>query len=188
MNIRSISNADEREWLRMRSALWPGPGSEAHPEEIGRYLSGEASEPQEVLVAEASPGHLVGFAELSIRPCAEGCLTSRVGYLEGWYVDPEWRRRGVGRELVLAALSWARAQRCTEFASDTALDNEDSQRAHRALGFEEVGRAVCYRMSLGAPAADADATASPTAPGPTGQPEPPSPPPPGVAEKPRRAP
>lgn len=94
------------------------------------------------------PGRLVGLAELSIRPCAEGCLTDRFGYLEGWWVDPGWRCRGVGRLLVEAVVVWARRQGCAEFASDTAVDNEVSQRAHRAVGFEEVGRTVCYRLTL----------------------------------------
>jgi len=156
MNVRPVAPDDEREWLRMRTALWPGPGSEDHPGEIRRFLDGEAAEPLHVLVAEpedgaeagAEPGRLVGLAELSIRPCAEGCRTDRVAYLEGWWVDPEWRRRGVGRALVRAVRAWAREQGCTELASDTAVDNEVSQRAHRAAGFEEVGRTVCYRMAV----------------------------------------
>lgn len=148
MNVRPVAPADEAEWLRMRTALWPGPGSEEHPEEIRRYFAGEATEPQEVLVAEATPGRLVGLAELSIRTSAEGCTTDRVGYLEGWWVHPEWRRRGVGRALVATSMAWAREQGCTELASDTQLDNQVSQSAHLALGFEEAGRVVCYRLAL----------------------------------------
>jgi aminoglycoside 6'-N-acetyltransferase I len=113
-------------------------------------------EPLEVLVAEeedegrsdGEPPRLVGLAELNLRNYAEGCRTDRVGYLEGWWVDPEHRRRGVGGALVRAALDWAREQGCTEFASDTTPDNEVSQRAHAALGFEEVERTVCYRRPL----------------------------------------
>jgi aminoglycoside 6'-N-acetyltransferase I len=71
-----------------------------------------------------------------------------VGFLEGWYVAETHRRRGVGAALLRAAEDWAREQGCTEMASDTWLDNEGSQRAHEALGFEEVDRCVNYRKSL----------------------------------------
>ena len=101
-----------------------------------------------MLIAEAAGGEAVGFAELSIRPYAEGCRTDRVAFLEGWYVVPAARRRGVGRELVAAAEEWARSQGCTEFASDAELDNETSAAAHRALGFAEVARLRCFRKEL----------------------------------------
>ena len=77
-----------------------------------------------------------------------GCRTSRVAYLEGWFVVPEARRRGVGRALVSAAEEWGRTQGCTEFASDTQPDNQASDAAHRALGFSEAGLVLCFRKEL----------------------------------------
>ena len=53
-----------------------------------------------MLIAGDAGGGPVGFAELSIRPWAEGCRTRRVAYFEGWFGAPEARRRGVGRRLV----------------------------------------------------------------------------------------
>jgi len=99
-------------------------------------------------MAEGAHHKVVGFAELSTRPCAEGCTTNRIGYLEGWYVVPEARGRGVGRALVEAAQDWAREQGCSEFASDTEAGNEISGAAHRANGFEEVGLIRCFRKDL----------------------------------------
>jgi aminoglycoside 6'-N-acetyltransferase I len=45
-----------------------------------------------------------------------------------------------------AGIAWARGRGCTEFAADALLDNEVSHAAHRALGFEEVERIVCFRL------------------------------------------
>ena len=101
----------------------------------------------ERLVAEAAGG-VVGFVELSVRGYAAGCDSDRVGYLEGWYVTPAWRRRGIGRALLQGGEQWAREQGCREFGSDTLLDNAASQAAHRALGFTEAERVVCYRKPL----------------------------------------
>lgn len=146
--IRSVARSDAAAWLRMRLALWPEGSEEEHRTEIEEFLAGLARAPLAVLLAEDEDGRLVGFAELSIRWCAEGCRTDRVAYLEGWYVVPEVRRCGVGRALIAAAKEWARAQSCSEFASDAGPDDEVSAAAHRAAGFTEVGLVRCFRMDL----------------------------------------
>jgi aminoglycoside 6'-N-acetyltransferase I len=146
VTTRPVRPADAPRWGRLRQALWPGEPNE-HEEEIARFFAGLANEPQAVLVAERE-GEILGFAELSLRVYAEGCSSSPVGYLEGWYVVPEARRQGVGHALVRAAELWAKEKGCTEFASDTELENTVSADAHRALGFEEVEIVRCFRKSL----------------------------------------
>jgi aminoglycoside 6'-N-acetyltransferase I len=149
VTIRPIEPGDHSEWLRMRCQLWPGADAD-HAEETRAYLQALAEgapPPDVVLVSEASQGGLDGFVEISVRSYAEGC-EGPAPYIEGWFVDAAARGRGVGRGLVQAAEDWARAQGYRELASDAALGNEASQRAHLALGFEEVERAVQYRKSL----------------------------------------
>ena len=51
---------------------------------------------------------------------------------------------GIARKLLSCCENRAKAQGCTEFASDCELDNTDSQRFHRAVGFEEANRIVAY--------------------------------------------
>jgi aminoglycoside 6'-N-acetyltransferase I len=148
VGVRRLRAEDRDAWVRLRVALWPDLSTADHEEEADRFLSGAAREPQAVLVAESTDGGLVGFAEISIRAYAEGCATDRVGYLEGWFVAPQARRRGAGRALVRAAENWARSQGCLEFASDAEADNEESASAHRALGFEDVGLVRCFRKDL----------------------------------------
>src|SRR5215469_10402028 len=147
LTVRPVEDADGESWLQLRVQLWPEESEHEHREEMAMFLRGELGEPLAVLVAE-SQGALVGFAELSIRPTAEGCRTNRIGYLEGWFVAPAERRKGVGRALVEAAERWARELGCTEFASDTSPANVPSIRAHVALGFENLGTVLCFRKSL----------------------------------------
>lgn len=131
----------------MRAALWPDD-IEEHRVAAERFFAGFRHEPAEVLLAFADSGHAVGFVELSIRSIVDGCSTDRVAYLEGWYVEPSLRRHGVGAALVAAAERWGVEQGCTEFGSDSLIDNEISHRAHRALGFEETGRVMNFRKDL----------------------------------------
>jgi aminoglycoside 6'-N-acetyltransferase I len=147
VQVRSATPGDKADWLRMRHALWPDEGG-GHADEIERYFAGQLNLPLEVLLAFDGLGRAIGFAELSIRAYAEDCVTDRVAYLEGWYVHPSSRRTGVGRALVLAAESWARAQGCTEFGSDALIDNDTSLVAHLALGFEETVQIRCFRKPL----------------------------------------
>lgn len=133
----------------MRNALWPEDETKWHAAEIEKFFAGQLRMPLAVLVAENELGGLIGFAELSIRAFAEGAVTDRVAYLEGWYVDPPERRRGVGRALLAVAEDWARAQKCAEFGSDALMDNELSAAAHLSLGFVETERIRCFLKTLG---------------------------------------
>lgn len=160
MSVRAALASDLDALVALRSALWPDGTPAEHRAEAEAILRGRARStlPLVVFVAERD-GRVVGFAEASLRSHADGCDPSRpCGFLEGWYVEPAFRRHGVGRALVAAAEGWCRDQGCTELASDTWADNEDSQRAHAALGFEVVDRCVNYRKPI-APAAE---TAWPT--------------------------
>jgi aminoglycoside 6'-N-acetyltransferase I len=47
-----------------------------------------------------------------------------------------------------AAEQWARSHGCLEMASDIWIDEEISQKAHQALGFEIVDRCVHFRKQL----------------------------------------
>jgi aminoglycoside 6'-N-acetyltransferase I len=148
MIVRSVTPSDGPAWLRLRHAFWPDGSEAEHADEIAAFFEGRAPEPLAVLIAEDGTQQPLGLVELSIRPCAEGCRTTRVAYLEGWYVVPEARKRGVGRALVVAAEAWARSQGCTEFASDAELANDVSMAAHKAVGFVEVGQIRCFRREL----------------------------------------
>lgn len=130
----------------MRSALWPETADEDHRKEMSMMLS----EPDRftVFVCEDAQGSLVGFTEVSLRVWAEGCRSSPVGYLEGWYVAPHAREKGVGTDLIAASEDWARSRGCTEMASDTELGNAASEAAHQKLGYEVACTMVAFRKAL----------------------------------------
>ncbi|MDH4066087.1 MAG: GNAT family N-acetyltransferase [Acidobacteriota bacterium] len=147
MDIRIVHSEDAHAWERMRQHLWPSPPGE-HARDIAAYLAGDRRNPAAVFLACDDDGAAIGFAEVSIRTSAEGCSSDRVAYLEGWFVEEQVRRQGIGALLMLAVEGWGRAEGCTELASDTELHNDVGAAAHRALGFDEVERLVCFRKAL----------------------------------------
>lgn len=146
MIIRPFASADRAEWQRLRHALWPATTAVDHETDLAEYLG--APESHVILVAARPDGRLAGFAEVRFRSHADECVTSPVGFLEGWFVDPDVRRSGVGRALIEAAEDWARGHGCREFASDTEASNTGSLAAHRALGFSEGPPAINFRKTL----------------------------------------
>jgi len=77
-----------------------------------------------------------------------GTGSSPVAFLEGLYVTPNFRRKGVARALVNCVVEWASAWGCLELASDSLLNNTAAHAAHRALGFEETERVVYFLRRL----------------------------------------
>ena len=144
--VRPLEEKDFPEWLRLRRLLWDEVTDEEHIEEMRDIF--EHYQTQLVLVGETENNHLVGLLEASIRPYVEDCVTDHVGYLEGWFVEPEFRRHGIGRELVRAAEKWARDKGCTEMASDSEIGNDLSLKAHSNLGYTETSRLVHWRKEL----------------------------------------
>jgi aminoglycoside 6'-N-acetyltransferase I len=69
-------------------------------------------------------------------------------YLEGIFVLPQHRGRGISHLLCRAAEDWGARQGIREFASDSDIDNELSIKAHLGLGFEEADRVVCFRKLI----------------------------------------
>ena len=144
--VRPLREDDFAGWFRLRKLLWDESSDAEHREEMTDII--EHSETQLVLIAETSDNRLVGFLEASIRPFVEDCLTDHVGYLEGWFVEPSFRRRGIGRVLVEQAEAWARRKGCEEMASDSEVGNQLSLDAHIKIGYEVTSRLVHLRKDL----------------------------------------
>src|SRR6185312_805604 len=98
--IRGYRDGDWPEWLCMRQALWDDCPEDQQAREMEDTL---AADSDEVFFAERADGRLCGFVEAALRSRTNGCDSTPVGYIEGWYVVDVVRRSGVGRALIGAA-------------------------------------------------------------------------------------
>jgi aminoglycoside 6'-N-acetyltransferase I len=137
---------DQAQWLVLRRALWPECDPDQHEMEMGTVLADP--DRTAVFVSPAGDGRLAGFVEVALRPWAEGCDSTPVAYVEGIYVAPESRGRGVARGLLLAAEAWALQRGCREIASDARLENDASRALHAQLGYHETEVLVHLRKHL----------------------------------------
>ena len=145
MKIVPMEKKLEADWLAMRLALWPECPREDSLDEIWRIRH---SDREAAFLALTDSDVVAGFAEVSTREYVDGCQSTPVGYLEGIYIRPEYRKSGAGAALVQAVEAWARAQGCIEMGSDARIDNLDSIAFHHAVGFRETERQVVFLKEL----------------------------------------
>lgn len=138
MKVRPISLADLDVWTALRHELWPRHSmDDLRREGVELFRRSDTA-----FFCAEERGEWLGIAEASLR-------SPERGHLEGWYVKPEHRRRGVGRALVGAVEAWCISRGCTVLGSDTDGDYPVSPAAHRALGFREDGSPLLFRKELG---------------------------------------
>lgn len=137
MVIRQVREEEYEAWIRLRHALWPHHTLE----ELSTELDEIANNPDTpvFLAWSGEEGWLdeaIGMIEMGVREKAAGSEDAAVPYVEGWYVDPSWQGRGVGRALMETGEAWARERGFTRIASDTIpLTYPTSTAAHCALGY-----------------------------------------------------
>lgn len=148
MYTRLMLSKDAQAWAAMRNLLWPDQDRSDLAAEVAAFFEGRNAFIEAAFIEIDDSGSPVGFLELGLRPYAEGCISSPVPHVEGWFVLASARGRGAGRRLMSAAEDWARGHGYSELTSDGLLENELGLRAHLGTGFAEVERLVAFHKNL----------------------------------------
>jgi GNAT superfamily N-acetyltransferase len=115
----------------------PPSTSESDWEEIEESIatSAESDSACFLLATRGRPAHAaVGLAHASIA-CREAVFEpARSLHIHALYVDPELRRRGIGRALLEAAMDWGRGAGCTA-ADLNVLAANPARAMYEQLGF-----------------------------------------------------
>lgn len=78
----------------------------------------------------------------------DGCVGGPVGYIEGLFLAPAYRGRGLGRRMVEFAADWFRAQGCRDMGTGAEIDNAAAQEFYLRMGFTARWRTIGFTRSL----------------------------------------
>ena len=142
--IREIRRSDHDMWLDMYRQLFPDNTDAALRAEMERIFKSGKRSAYMALVN----GKPVGFAEYALRDYANGCHSQPVPFLEGVWVDADYRGQGIAKALVTFLEKKARMAGFKEFGSDVELSNYPSQLMHERLGFKQTEKDIFYLKVL----------------------------------------
>jgi len=142
IQIIKASNGNLEQLVELALELWPNNDYELLKSEFV-YIIGHLN--NIVYLSKSDNEEYIGFIHMSIRSgFVEGADTIPVGYVEGIYVKPNFRMKGVARELYDAGAEWAKSKKCTQIGADIGLFNDMCPDFYISMGFNEVNRIICY--------------------------------------------
>ncbi len=131
--------------------------------DLGRFPAAPVPFPQELsLCQEPDERGRIWLRALAGQQRVADCIVSTLatvsddvqaastGYVWGLGVNAGFRRRGIARSLMTAALTYLRRQGCAACWLTTGADNWPAQTLYLSLGFEVVDGSACFQKTLGA--------------------------------------
>jgi len=118
-----------------RRFLAPRPRT---PTDYASFLGTQLEEPNVAVLVASDNASVIGYAYAAIEGYDYMSLRGPAGVLHDVVVDPEHRRRGVGRLLLDAVLAYLRSRGAPRVVLSTAVQNEPAQRLFANLGFRRT--------------------------------------------------
>ncbi|MBQ3027690.1 MAG: GNAT family N-acetyltransferase [Lachnospiraceae bacterium] len=143
--IRKANVSEASLVAKLAIQMWEDNTIEGLTEELAEIIAS----PESAVFLMYDGEKTIGFAQCQLRhDYVEGTDSSPVGYLEGIFVEEEYRNKGYAKEMLKYCEAWAKDMGCTEFASDCELENTGSLAFHLKMGFEEANRVICFTKKL----------------------------------------
>ena len=118
-----------------RRFLAPRPRT---PTDYASFLGTQLEDPDVAVLVADHEGKVIGYAYAAVEGYDYMSLRGPAGLLHDVIVDPEHRRRGVGRLLLDATLAYLRSRGAPRVVLSTAVQNEPAQRLFASLGFRRT--------------------------------------------------
>jgi len=138
--IIPVTENNEKIWAKMCVDLWPN-------DKIEEFLIARKNGEYDNEFLYFYDEEFIGFLSLSIKnDYVEGTSSRPVGYIEGIYVIPKYRKKGIAKNMVEFAKKWSKENNCKQIASDCLIDNNISRTFHNKIGFKEANTIIHFVM------------------------------------------
>ena len=110
-----------------------------HPEAgYGRFLVSQLREPDCLVLVAEIESEVAGYVFADIEGTSWRDLRGPCGFIHDVYVDASARQRGVGRQLLSAAIEWIRSRGMSQIVLWSKSKNHAAQRLFAGLGFRDT--------------------------------------------------
>lgn len=115
----------------------------------GQYLISQISNPNSVVMVAEQAGSVVGYVYADIETTSWRDLRGPCGFVHDVYVDESARQKGIGRDLMRAALDWIRSRGRSQVVLWTKTRNDHAQHLFAELGFRPTMTEMTLDMEDG---------------------------------------
>lgn len=145
MTIEEITQKNLYALTELMLSLWPDCSLKEEYANCQRILEAE----QETCFLIKNEAEYIAFIQLAVRKeYVEGANSAPVAFVEGIFVKDEYRKLGLGKQLLDYAETWGKKMGCSQMGSDAEISNQISIDFHKKSGFREMNRVVCFLKDL----------------------------------------
>jgi ribosomal protein S18 acetylase RimI-like enzyme len=114
------------------------PVRDRTPMDYASWMGTQLEDPKIAVLAAEDGGNVIGYAYAAVEGYDWMALRGPAGVLHDLIVDPDHRRRGVGRLLLDAALAELKSRGAPRVVLSTAERNDAAQRFFDSVGFRRT--------------------------------------------------
>ena len=114
------------------------PTRERTPADYANFLIRQLDDPKSIVLVADDHGDVIGYVYATDEGYDYMSLRGPAGVLQDILVAPEFRRRGVGEQLLTAAIDTLRARGVSQIVLSTAERNAEAQRLFARAGFRRT--------------------------------------------------
>lgn len=146
IDIRPAGLADADSLVPLLDGYRQFYGRNSDPAAAHDFLRARLAHGESVVFIAVAGGRAVGFTQL--YPSFSSVSLARTFILNDLYVEPAWRKQGIAKRLISAAMEYAAAQGALRLTLSTAEDNGSAQALYESMGWKRDTQFRVYHFQI----------------------------------------